>query len=285
MKIEEMSEDMELEKPLSTGSKEIDKLLYGGIPRRALTLFFSQYDMGKTFLLYQIASKLYKDTGEKTLIIDTESTISNREKIRWLGFFKDRFNMDEIAPINFVYPETFNELYSLVGKGIDIIVKSRKKGKKAVRAQIWDEFELEQSELWRTLEKDNYGLLGFDSLSKPLKETIAVPPQQNMSTRSSICEGLLGRIDPIVKKQNLGCIVIAHESKNPADPYSTGTFFGPSIIGYDFKYAIQIRGKGRDPQVGEDRIIVRYRFPTEPSQRTKKSGIECKLAKDYGFRS
>lgn len=262
---------------ISTGSKIIDTIFPEGIPVGVLSMGFGQKDVGKTLLCYQLASALYKNREQKTLMIDTEgfgSQVDTRNRI--LDFFVDRWDLDRRAPIDFLFPTDLDELAEYVGKDFELVIKGKQN---TVRANIWDETEELESPLALQLDEEDYGLMIVDSISQPFKEKIAVPPQQNFSTRSSLMSSILGRLSPLVKEKNIAGFVTSHESKNPANPYETGAPFGPENIVYTVKYIMQIRGNPKK----EKRTFVRFRYPGLTSKRAKRTGEECKLEEDTGY--
>ncbi len=272
-----VNDDDDVGEYISTGSEVIDKVFPNGIPKGVLSMAFGQKDIGKTILCYQIASHLYKKTGQKTLYIDTEGFSSEPDtRNRILDFFVNRWNMDRRAEIDFLFPTQLDDLAEYLGKDFDLVIKGKNN---TVRANIWDETDDLESPLANQIESDDYGLLIVDSISQPFKEKIAVPPQQNFSTRASLMSSILGRLNPIVKEHGIGGFLTAHESKNPANPYGTGKPFGPENVVYTVKYIMQIRGNPKK----EKRTIVRFRYPGLTSKRAKRTGEDCKLMEDTGY--
>lgn len=274
---EEEEEDNDPGEYISTGSKTIDTVFPEGVPKGVLSMAFGQKDIGKTFMCYQLASALYKDEGKKTLMIDTEGFGSEPDtRNRMLDFFVDRWDLDQRGPIDFLFPSQLEDIAEYVGKEFDLVIKGKNN---TVRANIWDETEDLECPLAKQIEKDDYGLIVMDSLSQPFKEKIAVPPQQNFSTRASLMSAILGRLNVIVKDKGIGGFLTSHESSNPANPYGTGKPFGPNNIVYTVKYIMQIRGNPKK----EKRTFVRFRYPGLTSKRAKRTGKETKLKEDTGF--
>ncbi|MBL7118861.1 hypothetical protein ISS96_02485 [Candidatus Bathyarchaeota archaeon] len=98
-----------LHKPISTGSKCLDKILGGGFPLGCLSLIFGESGTGKTTLVMQCAVNYVKD-GHSAIYVD-----SNRE------FSLDRLSqitfgdLRSVAPSIMVFsPRTFQEQSELV---------------------------------------------------------------------------------------------------------------------------------------------------------------------------
>jgi DNA repair protein RAD51 len=95
---------------LSTGSKELDKLLGGGIETGSITEIFGEFRTGKTQICHTlcVTCQLSKDQGGgegKALYIDTEGTF-RPEKLRNIA---ERFGLDADAVVqNVMYARAYN---------------------------------------------------------------------------------------------------------------------------------------------------------------------------------
>jgi DNA repair protein RAD51 len=95
---------------LSTGSKELDKLLGGGIETGSITEMFGEFRTGKTQICHTlcVTCQLPKEQGGgggKALYIDTEGTFRPEK----LGNIAERFGLDpEEAIQNVLYARAYN---------------------------------------------------------------------------------------------------------------------------------------------------------------------------------
>jgi DNA repair protein RAD51 len=95
---------------LSTGSKELDKLLGGGIETGSITEIFGEFRTGKTQICHTlcVTCQLSKEQGGgegKALYIDTEGTF-RPEKLRNIA---ERFGLDSEAVVqNVMYARAYN---------------------------------------------------------------------------------------------------------------------------------------------------------------------------------
>lgn len=95
---------------LSTGSKELDKLLGGGIETGSITELFGEFRTGKTQICHTlcVTCQLSRDQGGgegKALYIDTEGTF-RPEKLRNIA---ERFGLDSEAVVqNVMYARAYN---------------------------------------------------------------------------------------------------------------------------------------------------------------------------------
>ena len=99
-------------KRLSTGSKQLDELVGGGLETQTITEFYGEYGVGKSILCHQLAVnvQLPEDKGGlngAALYIDTENTF----RPEWIVRMANAIGMDptQIAK-NIIYSEAFNSL-------------------------------------------------------------------------------------------------------------------------------------------------------------------------------
>jgi len=95
---------------LSTGSKQIDELLGGGLETQTITEFYGEYGVGKSILCHQLAVnvQLPEDRGGlngASLYIDTENTF----RPEWIVRMAAALGLDPTqAAKNIIYSEAFN---------------------------------------------------------------------------------------------------------------------------------------------------------------------------------
>lgn len=95
---------------LSTGSKQIDELLGGGLETQTITEFYGEYGVGKSILCHQLAVnvQLPEERGGlngSALYIDTENTF----RPEWIVRIATTLGMDPAqAARNIIYSEAFN---------------------------------------------------------------------------------------------------------------------------------------------------------------------------------
>jgi DNA repair protein RadA len=95
---------------LSTGSKQIDELLGGGLETQTITEFYGEYGVGKSILCHQLAVnvQLPEDRGGlngASLYIDTENTF----RPEWIVRMAAALGLDPAqAARNIIYSEAFN---------------------------------------------------------------------------------------------------------------------------------------------------------------------------------
>jgi len=97
-------------KRLSTGSKQLDELVGGGLETQTITEFYGEYGVGKSILCHQLAVnvQLPEDKGGlngAALYIDTENTF----RTEWIVRMANAIGMDPTqAAKNIIYSEAFN---------------------------------------------------------------------------------------------------------------------------------------------------------------------------------
>jgi RecA/RadA recombinase/intein/homing endonuclease len=97
---------------LSTGSKQLDELLGGGLETQTITEFYGEYGVGKSILCHQLAVnvQLPEDKGGlngSALYIDTENTF----RPEWVVRMANSLGLDPAETAkNIIYSEAFNSL-------------------------------------------------------------------------------------------------------------------------------------------------------------------------------
>jgi len=101
---------------LSTGSKQIDELLGGGLETQTITEFYGEYGVGKSILCHQLAVnvQLPEDKGGlngAALYIDTENTF----RPEWIVKMATALGLDPSQTArNIIYSEAFNSDHQIL---------------------------------------------------------------------------------------------------------------------------------------------------------------------------
>jgi len=101
---------------LSTGSKEIDKLIGGGLESQTITEFYGEYSVGKSVLCHQLAvnAQLPIEKGGLNggaLYLDTENTF----RPEWIAKMAHALKLDpETVGRNIIYSEAFNSDHQML---------------------------------------------------------------------------------------------------------------------------------------------------------------------------
>ena len=101
---------------LSTGSKQIDELLGGGLETQTITEFYGEYGVGKSILCHQLAVnvQLPEDKGGlngAALYIDTENTF----RPEWIVKMATALGLDpSLTARNIIYSEAFNSDHQIL---------------------------------------------------------------------------------------------------------------------------------------------------------------------------
>jgi len=116
---------------LSTGSKQLDELLGGGLETQTITEFYGEYGVGKSILCHQLAVnvQLPEDKGGlngSALYIDTENTF----RPEWIVRMASALGLDPAETAkNIIYSEVFNSDHQilLLEKADKVIQENRVK--------------------------------------------------------------------------------------------------------------------------------------------------------------
>jgi DNA repair protein RadA len=101
---------------LSTGSKQLDELLGGGLETQTITEFYGEYGVGKSILCHQLAVnvQLPEEKGGlngSALYIDTENTF----RTEWIVRMANSLGMDPVQTAkNIIYSEAFNSDHQIL---------------------------------------------------------------------------------------------------------------------------------------------------------------------------
>ena len=103
-------------KRLSTGSRQLDELLGGGLETQTITEFYGEYGVGKSILCHQLAVnvQLPEDKGGlsgSALYIDTENTF----RPEWIVRMASALGLDPAQTAkNIIYSEAFNSDHQIL---------------------------------------------------------------------------------------------------------------------------------------------------------------------------
>jgi len=101
---------------LSTGSKQLDELVGGGLETQTITEFYGEYGVGKSILCHQLAVnvQLPEEKGGlngSALYIDTENTF----RTEWIVRMANSLGMDPVQTAkNIIYSEAFNSDHQIL---------------------------------------------------------------------------------------------------------------------------------------------------------------------------
>ncbi|MEM4702087.1 MAG: DNA repair and recombination protein RadA [Archaeoglobaceae archaeon] len=120
-------------KKISTGSKELDNLLGGGVETQAITELFGEFGSGKTQLCHQLAVnvQLPEDKGGLggcAIVIDTENTF-RPERIIQMAIAKNLDPNEVLKNIYVAQAYNSNHQMLLVDNARELAEKLRKEGK------------------------------------------------------------------------------------------------------------------------------------------------------------
>jgi DNA repair protein RadA len=114
---------------LSTGSKQLDELLGGGLETQTITEYYGEYGVGKSILCHQLAVnvQLPEDRGGlngAALYIDTENTF----RPEWIVRMANALGLDPTQTAkNIIYAEAFNSDHQiLVLEKADKVIQENK---------------------------------------------------------------------------------------------------------------------------------------------------------------
>jgi archaellum biogenesis ATPase FlaH len=275
---------------LSTGCRNIDELMGGGLVLGCPHVLYGKYKNGKSILALQIACMCTRDVahgglGKPAVIYDTESFWNEQVFKTWYGFFRNRYPdlpakpMIDIIQLNDVY-QVAQEL------GFRIIIhrkesktepvlsfprktnanENEKPTKETEQRADW----LEQSPLWKACEKRGYGVVIIDSFTILFKDVFE-SVQQNFPGRASAERVFLSGLRSLACRKDLVTLTICHESdKKPwggeSIPYYTkhilGMFEGNKLEKalYGDTEALEKSGKPYDVWK-RVRMVYRFRHP------------------------
>jgi len=298
-------------KKFSTGVKDIDDLIDGGILLGAPALIYGIPNLGKTWFCFQLACMCTRDPkhgglGRRALYLDTESFFTESVFDRFYAYFKKRWpDLPDEPMIDVKITKDIFELGKLFGIHYEIIHEERrvsvvsrfptkrqkalqKTGKSKLKSTTKSSDYILESEIWKTLEEKKYGLVVIDSITAPIKSVIP-SATQNFPARASILQELLGTFYTICRAHNTCIFLTDHITRSPMSPgyvYGIGAPWGGQDITYYVKIQLGLYRALKDqrqsyPGEGQRlRRIERHRYPG-----LEKELLLVHLAKDTGYKS
>jgi len=259
-KMSENKEEGEPSKPsdfITTGCEGIDILLGGGLPKRAITLCYAPYNVGKSLLGMQCAASVYYNTGKPALIINTEDDwVLEEDRVRVLSWFQKRWNKTELPKIDFLFLPDIYDLMKFFGKQLELDVTEEAH---QIVAKVYPLQDPHHSPCYLLCQEKQYGIIILDSISSPLKDEISTPPRENFPARAVILNNILGRLRRCVVDLNVPGYVTAHATTapGPTRDQDQSRPYAPSSMGFHIKRILGMKGSSRS----EDRIFTRFRGP------------------------
>lgn len=267
---------------ISTGVESMDALMFGGFPTNVVTVLTGPYKKGKTWLAFQTAAHNAANGG-KSLYVEAEKVYTRKDRqARMLDIFGKRYETDLRKNLTFSFP---SDLYALCRQfGLDLKLTFKDK---YVEANI-DPGPHEAFPLYNIVKENGYNLVVIDSMTKPMKQLIPVPPNQNRGPRAGVINMLYGRMEKLAEDLNCAVILISHLSQAQGatrfeDPL--GNVYGGTTIGFNLKYCVQIMpaGKSHLTTAELDRGQVPKRFIRREWVAEVKDEIIVKVLLDYGY--
>jgi len=262
------------ESVLPTGSKVLDELLQGGIPRRAVAGAFALPDTGKTWLTHQLAVSNLKNSTKGSLIIETEA-YRDEDYERYSKIFYDRFGTKR--KVDYIHVRGVKQLCELFGLEYDKD-DSGKKAKVYIREIPKKKIDAEKTLTKTQLNK--YSFIGIDSFSKPFKGEIS-GSTADFPARAQVSDRLFYKFDDVFMNHNIAMFLTVHASKDPMMPFGRPHQYGAETLTYNCKFLLGLYGpdKATYEKWGyEGRRVELKRFPGTPSIIKP-----LRLKKDWGF--
>lgn len=294
----------------STGVKELDALLEGGILLGAPALVYGIPNLGKTWLSFQLCCMCTRDPkygglGRRALYIDTETFFTPDTFERFYRYFRKRWpDLPEkpmidvrIVPDIFKLGKIFGIDYEILHEERRVSVVSRfptgrqktlaKSGHSKLKTTTKSADYIEESPLWTDLREKKYGIVIIDSITAPIKSVIP-SASQNFPARASILQELLGTFYTICQAHDCCIFMTDHITRSPMSPgyaYGLGTLWGGQDVTYYVKIQLGLYRALKDqremyPGEGQRlRRIERHRYPG-----LEKELILTHLAKDEEYK-
>lgn len=283
---------------LSSGVSSIDHLLEGGFERGTLSSIHSDADVGKSFLNFQLAvmTNRPEDVGgmsKPSLIIDTEGFYSERVMKKYIGFYKKRWDMsDDDIHVDILQLRNIEGLYNYFGlrPNIEVIGNKMQASVEAVNTPIKDGRKIighldhiEGSKIWKDIEEYDYGYIGIDSITMPLKNRAFPSSLSWLSGRAALMSPFMGTLNDLSIRKNIVVFCIHHLVKDDVTRQQSG--WGHPWGGENIRY-IQKRmllmmkptKSEREAFGPNSKRLHLYRLPGS-QQKT----IAIELAEDTGF--
>ena len=270
---------------LSTGSDTIDSLLGGGIPYGTVTTIFGEPKVGKSMLFYQGGVGNIKETGLKTLYIDTEG-IRKQDFISIITKFNSRTNVttkdlyekyEYMTTLGDLKLKSIQKLFQLFG--LMPMIEMSKGGRYTVQFEPCAPIIKEDQ--WKS-----YGMIQIDSMTAPLKMAIG-SNTSNLPARAQLTERLFGLLIEVAMRHNIAVMINHHASVDPMNMFGRdfGRAWGGDPILYNSKYALLILDADHKTKTAtgwgiETRRIMLIRRPDEQDTGEK---YPVRLKKDFGY--
>lgn len=247
----------------------------------------------------------YGGLGRPVLYLDTESFFSPTVFKRFYEYFRRRWpDLPKKPRIEVKIVKDIFELGQLFGIHYEILHEDRRvsvisrfptKRQKALRKSGHSKLKetmktseyLQDSDIWKGLEKEKYGLIVIDSITAPIKSVIP-SSAQNFPARANILQELLGTFYTICRKHNCCIFLTDHITRSPMSTgyvYGLGTPWGGQDVTYYVKIQLGLYRPRKDqrnlyPGEGQRlRRIERHRYPG-----LEREIILVHLAKDTGYK-
>jgi len=272
-------------KMLKSGCTTIDTLLGGGFPYGMVTSVTSEPNIGKTKLGLQLALANIKETGKKSIIIETEGEAIDDQKAI-LKRFAPRYGLDNFMdkivyyqPLGDTKEFGIQKLMRLFGYDLKLDMSNGGKFSTSF-AQIKPQLNE------KLLSESSFILI--DSITTPIKESVG-SETQNLPARAAIIQRLYGKLYQFAKTYNLAIVVNHHTSTNPVMPFGKdlGKMYGGSPVLYNSKYAIQLLPSTskikKDKFQGFELEARRVRLIRHPFNVADGQLFDIRLKKDFGF--
>jgi len=248
----------EIKVKVPTTIMSLNKLTRGGLPIGTVITVTGDPKVGKTFLVYQLASEVSNLLRKPALYIDTEGFFTEQTIEDFKRYFARYKNAEVIV-------SQIRDLVDLA-EFLGIKLKISYAGDKInVSAEDTDCLALE------TLNQLDAKVLVIDSLSYPIKIAISTSKVQDYAARATIINRLYGKLDYIAAKLPGIVLVVQHISRNVINR-SFKIYGGPSML-YAVKYCLHIS------KISDDkREIKRLIWPGMQPE-----SVTVEFRKDYGY--
>ena len=172
--------------------------------------------VGKSLMCIQESCKLAAD-GKNVLFIDTEGSIVPMLK-QWVPVFEKKYGKRK-GKIIVESKKDIEGLMEYLGHKVKVKYKSKDKSGSSGKLEFSVIQTVDESEMDKQIKKDNIDFIIMDSITSPLREF--TKEQQNYPARADATAFILRGFVRAQETHNVGCLMTAHASFNPANPYET----------------------------------------------------------------
>lgn len=277
-----------------TGCSVLDELLGGGIPHQEVTGIFGSPEVGKSWLVHQIAATMLSQAEESDkyddqglLIVDTEVSGGMMVHEYMNDIFQERFGNEKTPEIYFA--DDLKELLKLFH--LDIGFKQGDSGK--IEKLMLTERDGRKNPPYDLKsvdgrKKDWFAVI-IDSLSRPLKGEVGTQTK-NLPARADIVNRIYHELQMIARKGDTSVVSTYHVTSNPTQQADMGRPTGGDNVFYNTKFLVQLFGyapkKARDRypdrDFGDAKALRIYRHPLKKDYERLKY-YPVYQVKDYGF--